>query len=630
MSANDGVVVERGRVGEPIGRSVGFDWTPSAAVLPAGEEIEFVVSPPYAATRQLAGQLTPALDPGGRFLYIGLAGTSPERAATIVNAVAARFVAVAAELKRAKLEEETGILQEQLQGAERNLRTAERALEEYRVGTITLPSERATIAPPGLDQTTDPAFRSFFEMQIERDQIRRDQQAIQRALRGGSVVQGLEVIPTVQRSSELSQALAELANKRAELRTLQTRYTDEYVPVRRVKEEIEALEGQTIPRLASGLLSELSTRTGALDARIADVRTELQEIPTRSIEEQSLQRQLASADNLYTNLLNRFEQSRLAAASSIPDVRVLDPAVVPGQPTNDEQQLQLILMFLAGSLGLGVLGAILLDRADPRLRYPEQVTQEMGLSILGAVPHVAAPSKRLGTQNTAQVIEAFREIRLNLAHAYGAAGPLLVTITSPGMGDGKSFISSNLALAFADQGYRTLLLDGDIRRGGLHRLFETTRVPGLTDYLAGNASREQIIHESSFPGLHLIACGTRMKGGPELLGSQAMSKLVLDLRSEYDVILIDSPPLGAGVDPFALGTLAGNLLLVLRTGNTNRELAGAKLELLDRLPIRLLGAVLNDVPARGIYRYYSYIPGYESEDETLAAGSSAPKQLQGV
>ena len=113
-----------------------------------------------------------------------------------------------------------------------------------------------------------------------------------------------------------------------------------------------------------------------------------------------------------------------------------------------------------------------------------------------------------------------------------------------------------------------------------------------------------------------------MQNAPELLQSASMSSLIARLRSDYDVILIDSPPLAAGIDPLVLATLAGNLLLVLRTGSTDRELLEAKLDMLAPLPIRLLGAVLNGVQAKGSYRYYSYyysyLPGYETQDEQEA------------
>lgn len=362
---------------------------------------------------------------------------------------------------------------------------------------------------------------------------------------------------------------------------------------------------------------------------IGSASQELEEIPPRAIEEARLTRRVQIAENLYTTLQGRYEEARLAAVSSIPDVRILDRAVVPQRPAGEDQRPLIILMALAGSLGLAILGAILRDRTDRRLRYPMQVTHEMGLPILGAVPHVEKKNGRID-EDAVQALEAFREVRLSLAHAYGAAGPLLVTITSPGAGDGKSFIASNLALGLAELGRRTLLIDGDIRRGDLHRLFDCPRKPGLTDYLLRNARRDEVIRPTAYPSLSVIGSGTRIQEGPELLGSAAMGQLLASIRSQYDVILIDSAPLGAGVDPFVLGTLTGNMLLVFRTGATDREMALAKLELLDRLPIRILGAVLNDVPRSGAYQryyHYSYLSGYEARDEV---GVGAERQLEGV
>jgi len=215
-----------------------------------------------------------------------------------------------------------------------------------------------------------------------------------------------------------------------------------------------------------------------------------------------------------------------------------------------------------------------------------------------------------------QLVEAMRGVCLGLSYTYGAAGPVVVTLSSPGPGDGKSFITANLAVTFADAGRRTLLVDGDLRRGSQHRLLGVDRRPGLTDVLRGDIPLEAAVRATSYDGLTLIPCGVRTSDAPELLGTAKMTELLARFRGDYDVILVDSPPLGAGIDPFVLSTLTGNLLLVLRTGVSHREVMAAKLEVLRRLPVRLLGAVLNDVPPGAAYQYYSYYtPGYEAEDE---------------
>jgi tyrosine-protein kinase Etk/Wzc len=178
-------------------------------------------------------------------------------------------------------------------------------------------------------------------------------------------------------------------------------------------------------------------------------------------------------------------------------------------------------------------------------------------------------------------------------------------------------------LSFAEAGYRTLLIDGDIRRGELHRMFGLDRRPGLVDYLMGTDQLAEVLRPSAHKGLSVIACGSRRHQGPELLGSQAMTRLMAEIKAHFNVIIVDSPPLGAGIDPFVLGTATGHMMVVLRSGETDRQMAEAKLRLIDRLPIRVLGAVMNDVRADGAYRYYSYVYGYAAEEEAPIAQISA-------
>jgi capsular exopolysaccharide synthesis family protein len=162
---------------------------------------------------------------------------------------------------------------------------------------------------------------------------------------------------------------------------------------------------------------------------------------------------------------------------------------------------------------------------------------------------------------------------------------------------------------------KTLIIDGDTRRGALHRMMGLDRKPGLTDFLASEANLEQVIRDTGYPLVKLITGGSRRADSPELLSSSRMGDLLAHARNAYDIVLIDSPPLGAGVDPMILGTLSGHMLLVMRTGKTERAFAESKLQMLDRLPIRVLGVVLNGFDTIDAYRYYSYLPGYEARGE---------------
>lgn len=618
LSLAGGQPVQTGQVGDSIGPDLGLLWLPPASELRPGRLVKFGLVTPRQAALDVVGRLVtkmPLRD--GNFIRVTLSGTSPGRTAATLNAITEQFVHVAAELKKDKLRQFSGILQDQLETAHNDLVSAEGALESFRVRTITEPNDaQAPVVASGLSATQSAAMTQFFAMKTTADQLRRDRLDIERVLATNDSGVSLVVLETngsVAANADLKQAFSDLLSKQQLVRTNLTRYTTSNPLVSRPMQEVQILQRQTIPDLLRELLIELRTRERLLGERVAATERDLRQIPTRTIEEARLRRDEAIAEQLYQTLQQRYSAARLAEASSIPDVRILDAAVAPDNPVKN---LKMMVMMggIAAGVGLGIGLALLLDKLDRRLRYPDEVSK-LGLTILGAVPRVKSRGAGLRGDDASQVVESLRSIRLNLVNAYGSAGPLITTITSPGSGDGKSFLASNLALAFADAGHRTLLIDGDIRRGTLHRVLNVSRKPGLLDFLGGQATREQIVQATRVPSVDFIGCGTRKMGGPELLASPAMSQLIIGLRSQYSVIIIDSAPLGAGVDPLVLGSLTGSLLLVIRTGVTDRELASAKLGDLDRLPIRVLGAVLNDVKAEGVYKYYSYLPGYSSDDE---------------
>ena len=614
LTSKDGQELQHGAVGEPVGAALGFRWTPTAAVLSPGSDFAFTVRPLRDAASGLGNSLAVTMDPSGNFLRVGLTGSNPAGVAATVNAIAKRFVEVSADLKRAKLHELGQLLDEQLKSARDNLQQAENSLEGFRVRTATLSPDVSTGSAPA---AAGSAFGSLLVPKLEQEQLRRDRAAIEAVLvrvKSGGSPAGLALIGAVQRSTDVSQALRDLTAREAEWRSLRSRYTDDHPAIQRLMNDIAVLQQTTIPMLAQSLVAELNAREGVLAPQIAAANAELRGIPQRAIEEARLRRAVELASSLYTSVQQRSDEARLAEASSIADVRILDAAVAPQDPLKDSARRMIILGCFAG-LALGLCGAVLIDRFDPRLRYPDQVTRQMGLPILGVLPHLKNRAAGPGDEHVSHVIEAMRSIRLSLVHFYGGSGPVLVTITSPGMGDGKSFVSANLALACAEAGQSTLLIDGDSRRGGLHRALRRSRKPGLTDFLAGASSLEGVTQTTMYPALDFIGAGSRFQDSPELLGSPAMTGLLERVRDQYKVILVDSPPLGSGVDPYTLGTLTGNLLLVLRTGTTNLDMARTKLTVLDHLPIRLLGVVLNDVQPRGLYRYYSYISGYATVDE---------------
>jgi tyrosine-protein kinase Etk/Wzc len=194
-------------------------------------------------------------------------------------------------------------------------------------------------------------------------------------------------------------------------------------------------------------------------------------------------------------------------------------------------------------------------------------------------------------------------------------------VTSPEQGDGKSLVASNLALAFAEAGYRTLLIDADTRRGALHEVFGAQRRPGLIEVLSGEVTRAEVLHPTSQERLSLLPCGGRRTTNPELIASPALPTLLGELVREFSVIIVDGPPLSAGIDAFAIGAACENTLMILRHSKTDMRMAKTKLALLRRLPLRTVGVVLNDVKSMGDYKYYGYDASYRALPEERAVAT---------
>ena len=616
----DGLAVESTAPGERLGAVVGFDWAPPVQVLPPDARIAFSVAAPRVVAANIEANLVTQMDRNGSFIRVQLRGKDATEVATTLNAILDQHVRLAAELKSATLGERTSVLEGQLATVERELRSSEQQLESFRISIIALPSDASVPIQGGIQLSQGLAFRSYNTLKLEIESLRAGRRAMERVLAGlpssTLTVEALEAIPDIATSSQLVTALNELTSARVQLRSLRRRYTDEYREVQDLTRAIQALEIGTIPDLLRSLVQRVRDAEERLQARIDEATVELGDIPPRTIEEAELARRVVLAQELHGELRRRFQEATLASASSVSDVRVLDRAVPPLTPEVDAR-LRAALLFLLAGLGAGIGSAIFWDRTSNRMHYASDVSSVLGLDILGAIPVIKNGNER-GDRSTRQTVEAFRDLRVNLEFAYGTGKPLALTVTSPDESEGKTTLVANLAIAFGAVGRRTLVIDGDTRKGDLHRKLNVQRKPGLTDFLRGDATFTETVQPTKFPGVCLIASGSRFETSPELLSSRKLGDLRGELWGRYDVILVDSPPLGAGADALILSTLTGQVALVLRTGQSDMRYTQAKLQALDRLPVRMLGVILNAfVPGRaqGYYAFSEYIDGYHAEDE---------------
>jgi capsular exopolysaccharide synthesis family protein len=572
---------------------------------PDADEGTLVVIPREAAISRLIGYLRVKRRVATDIFDVSYSAADPHLAHQVVNRTVDIFQTTSAEAAQQQSRQRREFLEGQLKVNDSLLAEAREALAEFRRRAGAYGSREALMREQmgltGVElqrQQLHAERRTYQQILASLRDSSTSRQAVQTALSTPDLAAG----PAV---TQLSRQLFEYERTRDSLASRSPSHPD----LPRYNELLSSTER----RLADAVQSGVQTAIVTLDGRIAamnDLRTRQQELSATEAEEDRLDGRMENLRRVSDELRTEYQKAGIAEAVTVGQVEIVDRAILPSKPVGLGLVEQLVLGLLAG-LTLGAAGAFLTDRLGRSIAQRSQV-EELGIPILGVVPRCA------GAKSPDAVVEAFRGIRLGLVNAYGA-GPIIVAITSPASGDGKSFVSSNLALAFAYGKHRTLLVDADLRRGALHRQLKLPRQPGLTDFLVEEANFPgQVVRPTAHASLDFLASGARRRDAPELMGSPRMTELVTGLRSTYDVIVMDTPPLGAGVDALALGTLAGNVLLVLRLGKTQRDMTAAKLEILRRLPLRLLGAVLNDVRESSEYHAYSYyMDGYELTNEPL-------------
>jgi len=628
------VEIEHGAIGDSVGRKAGFRWMPAATALenPKNATVAFHVATPRETSLQMLDRLGVRLTQGSNFLWLTYSGNDPWLASRTLNTWVDEYVRVAADLKKRNVVEFANILEGQLQYAERATQDAEQAYQKFRVNAITLPTEGVPVAAGVVERDRDPALNSYFQQKIEYDNLRHDREALEKSIANSTAnsvpYEGLLLIPSVAQSPG-AEALRDAFRTRYQLQARLTaerqNFTEEYSTVKSLRTSLDVLEKQTIPQLANQLLSQLRDREADYERRIKGASMDLQSIPPRTIEERRLNRAVVVSEGLYTNLKSRYAEAKLAEASATPDVSVLDTAIAPLAPTKDTARM-LVLAAILGGFGLALALALALDKLDGKFRYPDQAMSELGMTIAGAVPRI--PKHGISGSSPEQVVqfvESFRTLRMHVMHT-SRRDRLRLAVTSAAPGDGKSLVSSNLALSCAEAGLRTVLVDGDTRRGALHRMFGLQSKDGLTEYLTGALHENELAKATNHANLFLVSCGRRDSRSPELLTGPRLSRLVDYLSQTYDVVIFDTPPLAAGVDSYAISAATGNILMVLRMGKTERRLAATKLSILDRLPVDVLGAVLNEVSLTGEFQYYAYSSGYsieggETGKELVVSGS---------
>lgn len=398
----------------------------------------------------------------------------------------------------------------------------------------------------------------------------------------------------------------------------------------RVLSYAELLRGETVAQRTIDKLG-LDMSPGALVKRIkADVKPDTVLIDVEVLDESPVRaRDIANAlSDEFVALVSELETPKDGVQ---PDARVVveQRASIPTKPVIPSP-VRNIGIGLALGLLLGIGLAVVRDLLDNTVKNRETVEEITGTSVVGYVPLDKelrkVPTISFVTENSGTA-EAFRKLRTNLQFLAVDNPPRVIVITSSSPGEGKSTTATNIALALAEADHSVALVDGDMRRPSLAKYLDLVEQVGFSTVLSGAASLSEVLQETRFPKLTVLTAGPTPPNPSELLGSQAAKKVLSDLRSQFDYVIVDSSPLLAVTDGSVLAASADGALIVTRFGKTKREQLTHAVGNLNHVGALLMGAVLTMTPTRGGGAYtYSYYgdrkPGESAERTSASSGAT--------
>ncbi|MBM1142737.1 polysaccharide biosynthesis tyrosine autokinase [Alcanivorax sp. ZXX171] len=526
---------------------------------PGEEELALKRESRLTAINRLSGELTVSeqgKDSG--IINLSLTGPNPKRIREVLNAIAQTYQTQNIQRNAAEAEKSLEFLDEQLPEIKEKLTTAEEQLNKYR-------------------------------------------------LKSESVDLSLETQSVLERLVGIEAKLNELKIKESEI---SARFTQSHPAYR------------TLLQQRQSLLQEKKQIEGQIKG-----------LPETQQEVLRMMRDVEVNQQIYVGLLNKVQELRILKASTVGNVRIIDEALVQPSPVKPKTGLLAALSALLGFIG--ALTYVFLSAALHRgIQSPEQL-EERGIPVYAAVPlsehqqkldrlvalmrrrrrNRQEPIPLLSLDDPADLaVEALRSLRTSLHFAMLEAENKIMMISGPSPEVGKSFISANLAAVLAQVGQKVVVVDADMRKGHLHRYFENQNDFGISDWLAGQVDKEKIVHETKVENLHFIPRGQVPPNPAELLMHPRFRELMEYLSNNYDLVLVDTPPILAVTDAAIIGQLAGTSLIVTRYGQNSVKEVDVTFNRFEQNNVNIKGAILNCIERRASNEYGYYAYRYNSDN----------------
>ena len=376
------------------------------------------------------------------------------------------------------------------------------------------------------------------------------------------------------------------------------------------------------------VMQQMNAQLAAINKRINELEGTLKQLPDLQRRYLQLFREVEVKQQLYTALLNSYQQLRIAKAGEIGNVRVVDTAVEPLEPIKPKKlQILILSIFLGGFLG--TLLALLRNMLRSGIKDSSQIENELDLPVYATVPHSPvqngyiklAKKKKyipiLAVKNSDDIaIESLRSMRTAIHFALSNARNNIVMISGPAPEVGKSFISANLATILAQSDKRVLIIDADLRRGYLHKYFNLETQPGLTELLNGQQSLDTVIRPTEVPGLSVISRGKSPANPSELLSSNQFKNLLEQMSEKFDHVIIDTPPVLAVTDGIIISQYTGVNLVIARYAKTQMKELELTLNRFEQAGVKVNGFILNDIQRSSAGYGYNYAYAYKANKES--------------
>jgi succinoglycan biosynthesis transport protein ExoP len=422
-------------------------------------------------------------------------------------------------------------------------------------------------------------------------------------------------------------------------------FKPDWPEMKRMKDQMETVQNRLngeIKKIVAGMKNEYESslrKEILLRNAFEEQKARAMEMQQRAIQYNILKREADTNKDLYKGLLQRMKEAGISAGITASNLQIVDQAEMPTKPFKPNKKLNLLLAAVVG-LFLGVGLAFFLEHLDDTIKTPEDLQNVIRLPSFGIVPEGAYERRRLVDSNhsfpvelatsdfpKSMLSEAYRSIRTSILLSSSGNPPKTIAVSSPNPGEGKTTTVMNTAIVLSQTGARVIIIDADMRKPRIHKVFGKENGVGLSSFLSGNADLEAVIQKSKFPELYYIPSGPIPPNPSELLGSVLFKKMIEGLESRFHYLIIDSPPLLAFSDSVIISTNVDGVVMVVIGGKTPRETLKRSKEVLLQVDARILGVVINRARIRGAeygsyyHRYYYYYGKEDRKKEELPAAT---------